>query len=67
MAETALADDGTRLPLADLTQTFNSTGNLVTSITVQYTSAFTGALRTFTQTLTYSGNQITSVSRWIAS
>lgn len=66
MSEAVAATDGTLLPLASLETTLTYSGNLVTSMSVQYPNNL-GVLKTYTQTFTYSGSNVTSISQWIPS
>ena len=63
---TVTASDGTALPLADLPTAIAYSGNLVTTLTVQYPNHVTGVLTTYVLTFTYSGNLVTNISNWVA-
>lgn len=63
---TEIADDGTLIDAASLPTTFGyNASNQVTSMTVTCYSNATGALRTFVRTLTWSGVNMTNISKWV--
>lgn len=69
MALTVKASDGNDLPIDNLAQTFNYTGAVLTSISVQYQAIvnFAPVTKTYTQTFTYSGSLLTNISQWTPS
>jgi hypothetical protein len=67
MSDTVIASDGTQLPLDEIPNAFTYDGNNnVLTITVNYTSAETRMPRNFVQTFTYSGNNVATISGWVA-
>jgi hypothetical protein len=58
MSTTVQANDGTMLPLESLPVVFGYTGSNITTITVQYQG------KTFIQTLSYAGSNVTNISGW---
>ncbi len=65
MSGTVIADDGTRLPVAELPMTLQYSGNNVTSFTVEYPNQ-NGVDTQYVQTLTYAGDNVIAISRWVA-
>lgn len=58
MSETVQANDGAMLPLSSLAQDITYDGSIVATVTVVY------AGKTYVQTMTNDGTNITSVSGW---
>lgn len=58
MSETVQANDGAMLPLSSLAQDITYDGSIVETVTVEY------AGKTYVQTMTNDGTNITSVSNW---
>jgi hypothetical protein len=59
MSEVVRGNDGVNIPLADVPQAFTYDGNdNVTTITVVYRD------KTYIQTFTYAGNNVTNITRW---
>lgn len=63
MSETVTADDGTMLPLDSLPQSLAYSGTNLISITVNYQGKTSN---TYIQTFTYTGSNLTGISRWEA-
>ncbi len=59
MSETVQASDGTQIPLNSVTQTIAYSGIFVSTITIEY------AGKTFVQTFTNDGTNITVISNWV--
>lgn len=66
MSETVTASDGAKLPLSDLPMTITYSGNLPQTFSVSYANP-AGFTTTYIQTFTYTGTNVTSISRWVAS
>jgi hypothetical protein len=63
MAETTLANDGTKLPLSDLPTTLVFSGQFISTISVVYANP-AGIDKTYIQTFTNDGTNITNISRF---
>jgi hypothetical protein len=61
MSEVVTASNGQQLDLDNLPQTFNYTADQLTSIVITLNG------KTYTQTFTWSGTNIATISGWMAS
>lgn len=59
MSETVIASDGTLLPLDSLPTAIGYSGGLPVTFTVVYRG------NTYIQTFTYTGTDVTNISRWV--
>lgn len=59
MSETVQASDGAMLPIDSLPQALAYSGSFVSTITVVYQT------RTYIQTFTNNGTNITNISNWV--
>lgn len=59
MSETVQGSDGTQIPLDSVAQAFAYSGGFLSTITVVYSG------KTFVQTFTNNGTNITAISAWI--
>lgn len=58
MSATVQGSDGTQIPLDSVTQAFAFSGDFISTITVIYQG------KTFVQTFTNNGTDITEISNW---
>lgn len=59
MSDTYIADDGVELPIPALPTTIGYAGGFPVTFTVVYRG------ETYVQTMTYSGNNVIAISRWV--